>query len=174
MLNGGISKSLLSTIYDISESVLQYDTKTITVQFVPAQPIILGDLNDYSQGQSNYDALLEFYRKCAKTCSSIDLDYPVWGIISEDRIGDCKWTPPERFYLFHPEGCDRKPAGLYAIGHTCGDYMDAFKLFERMKQYISENNFEICGDAYEEYPINELSTTSGNYLIRVMIPVKAK
>jgi hypothetical protein len=39
--------------------------------------------------------------------------------------------------------------------------------------YIGKNGFEICGDAYEEYPLNELCVSDDeNYMIRVMIAVR--
>jgi effector-binding domain-containing protein len=44
-----------------------------------------------------------------------------------------------------------------------------------MIRYIDENGFEICGHAYEEYPLNEVAVTdNGNYLIRLLITVREK
>lgn len=40
---------------------------------------------------------------------------------------------------------------------------------------MEQNKVEMCGDAYEEYPLNEVSVADDtNYLIRVMTPVRKK
>jgi effector-binding domain-containing protein len=105
----------------------------------------------------------------------LDLNYPVWGVFSEERIKNGDWKYPDRYYFYNPEGHDKRPADFYAIGYMRGEYGQTDELYSRMLAYIDRNGFEICGDAYEEYPLNELSVSdSGNYLIRVMITVRKK
>jgi effector-binding domain-containing protein len=42
-------------------------------------------------------------------------------------------------------------------------------------EFIEKNRLEICGNAFEEYPLNEVSVPEhDNYLTRVMIPVRDK
>jgi len=44
-----------------------------------------------------------------------------------------------------------------------------------MMTYIKENSLEICGPAYETYPLNEISIDNPeNYLIRISITAKKK
>ena len=48
-------------------------------------------------------------------------------------------------------------------------------MYKRLIDYIDANNYEICGNAYEEYPQNEICVADNtNYLIRVMITVREK
>jgi effector-binding domain-containing protein len=48
-------------------------------------------------------------------------------------------------------------------------------LHERVISYIDQHGFEICGDAYEEYPLNEICVADDkNYLMRLMIAVREK
>ena len=169
------ARKLLYTLQKAIHSVLNIDEQTITIQFMPAEAIVLGDLNDYSRGRNDYDALYTFYREISKKYPNLNMNYPVWGCFSEDRIkrGDWKW--PDRYYFYNPEGHDKKPASLYAIGYARGGYGQSGDLYNRIIDYIGDNGFEMCGNAYEEYPLNEICINNDeNYLIRVMITVCEK
>ena len=169
------ARKLLLTLLNTINSSLNIDEHSITVQFMPAEAIILGCLNDYSRGQNNFDALLHFYHSMEDNHPGLDLNYPVWGIVSEERIKQGDWLLPDRYYFLNPEGYDRRPAALYAIGYIRNRYGNSNELFERLVEYIDRNGFEICGDAYEEYPLDEISIADDNkYLMRIMITVQKK
>jgi effector-binding domain-containing protein len=71
-----------------------------------------------------------------------------------------------------PDAPDRKPAGLYVTGYTRGYYGQSDALYKRIMAYIKENGLEICGPAYEMYPLNEISIPDPrSYLMRVSIEV---
>ena len=169
------AQKLLFALRKSIHSVSYIDENSLSVQFMPAEAIVLGDLNDYSRGRNDYDALLSFYHSMNEKFPNLDLNYPVWGFFSEERVkkGDWKW--PDRYYFYNPEGRDKRPAALYAIGYTHGGYGHCGELYVRLIEYINSNGFEICGDIYEEYPLNEVCVTDSNhYLIRVMITVREK
>jgi len=169
------ARKLLFTLKNNIHSTLNINEDAITVQYIPVEAIILGDLNDYSRGKTVYDALFSFYRSCSQKYPDLDMNYPVWGMFSEERIKQRDWVWPDRFYFHNPEGYDKKPASLYAVGYTRNGYGQSNELYERILDYISENNFEICGPAYEEYPQNEVCIVDEkNYLMRVMITVREK
>jgi len=169
------ARKLLFTLQKIIHQVLGIDEQAITIQFMPAEAIVLGDLNDYSMGKNDYDALFRFYHDINRKYPNLDMNYPVWGIFSEGRIkrGDYAW--PDRYYFFNPEGYDKRPAALYAVGYTRCGYGQGTGLYDRIIDYINKNGFEICGDAFEEYPLNELCILdTNNYLMRIMITVREK
>lgn len=169
------ARKLLFTLQQVIDPVLNIDERAITIQFMPAEAIILGDMNDYSRGRNDYDALFNFYHNISKKYPNLDMNYPVWGFFSEDRIKQGDWVWPDRYYFYNPEGHDKKPAALYAIGYTRGGYGQGGELYNRITNYIDKNGFEICGDAFEEYPLNELCIFDDtNYLMRVMIAVREK
>ncbi|MDR0239563.1 MAG: MerR family transcriptional regulator [Deltaproteobacteria bacterium] len=169
------AKKLLATLKKTIHSVLHVNEDAITVQFIPEEAIILGELNDYHGGKTDYDAFFNFYRSCMKKHPAMDLNYPAWAIFSEERIKRKDWVWPDRYYFYNPEGHDRKPAALYAIGYTRGGYGQGEELYERLLDYIDANGFEICGPAYEEYPLNEFCIPEDkDYLMRVMITVCEK
>ena len=171
----GRAQKLLFTLRKTIKSVTDIDEDGITVQYLPAEALVLGDLNDYSRGRNDYDALLSFYSAISEKYPDMDMNYPVWGVFAEERVKNEDWVWPDRYYFYNPEGRDRRPAALYAIGYTRGGYGQCGELYARIIDYIHSNGFEICGDAYEEYPLNEVCVTdSSNYLIRLMITVREK
>ena len=75
--------------------------------------------------------------------------------------------------MHNPEGYDKRPGSFYAIGYTRGGFGAGAELHERLFAYIDTNGFEVCGPAYEEYPLNEISICDdNNYLMRIMITVQ--
>ena len=169
------AKKLLLTLANIIKSVLDVDEKNVTLQYLPAQAMVLGDLNDYRRGKTDYDAFLAFYRNISKKYPDVNLNFPVWAQFSQERIEKGDWVWPDRFYFVNPEGQDSRPEGLYVVGYTRGGYGQSDELYKRIMDYIDKNNLEICGDAYEEYPLNEVSIVDDtNYLMRVIIAVREK
>ena len=169
------ARKLLIALQKSLHSVLSIDENEITIQHLPAEAIILGSLNDYSNGRNDYDALNSFYKDMSERYPDLDMNYPVWGRFSQERIKQRNWQWPDQYYFYNPEGHNQRPAAMYAIGYTRGGYGHSNKLYQRILKYIDENGFEICGDTYEEYPLNEICTfCENNYLIRVMVTVQKK
>jgi DNA-binding transcriptional MerR regulator/effector-binding domain-containing protein len=168
------SRTLLHTLLNTIQSGLEADQGSISIQYLPAEPIILGQTNDYSGRRNAYDALISFYDSMSNR-SNVDLIYPAWAVYSKETILKGDRGYPERFYLFNPDGGDHRPASLYAVGYTRGGYGQGAALYDRMLPYIEDNGFELCGDTYEEYPLNEICITDENdYLMRVMMTVREK
>ena len=169
------ARKLLLTLRKAIHSVSNIDENAITIKFLPAEAIILGELNDYSRNRTDYDTLLSFYQDISIKYPDLDLNYPVWATYSKERLNKKDWNHPDRYYFYNPEGYDRKPAALYAIGYMRGGYSPHGELYERIVRYIDENDYEICGDSYEEYPLNEIcATKEDDYLFRVMITVRKR
>ena len=169
------ARKLLFTLQRTIQSALNVDEQAIQIQFMPAEAIVLGGLNDYSMGRNDYDALLAFYHDMSKKYPDMDMNYPVWAFFSEDRAKRGDWAFPDRYYFYNPEGHDKRPAGLYAVGYTRGGYGQCGDLYTRIIDYIGRNGFEICGGSFEEYPLNELSVSNDtNYLVRAMVAVREK
>jgi DNA-binding transcriptional MerR regulator len=169
------AKKLILTLQKSIHSILNVDEEAVTIQSLPAETIILGESNDYSNGRNDFDALLSFYNSINDKYLDLNLNYPVWAVFSEERVKRRDWKWPDRYYFYNPEGRDQRPAGQYAIGYTRDGYGQSAELYNRVVDYIDRNGFEICGDAYEEYPLNEICISDeANYLKRVMIAVCEK
>lgn len=169
------ARNLLLTLQKIINSVSGVDENAVTIQFLPADAIMIGGLNDYSHGRSDYDALLSFYEYVAVKRPDINMNYPAWAIFSAERLIRRDWHWPDRYYLYCPDGDDIRPPALYAIGYARGGYGRNDGLFSRLVNFIDRNGFEINGDAYVEYPLNEVCIVDdNNYLARIMICVREK
>jgi DNA-binding transcriptional MerR regulator len=169
------ARKLLLTLKKAINSVSDVDENEITVKFLPAEAIVLGDLSDYSRNRTDYDALYSFFSDISNKYPNLDLNYPVWAMYSQEKLKRKDWSHPDRYYFYNPEGYDRRPAALYVIGYKRGGYQPNDELYEKLDNFINENGYEICGDAYEEYPVNEICAVDDNdYLLRVMITVREK
>ena len=165
----------MTTLKNNIATSLLCDENKIEVCHVAAESIFLGPQNDYTYEESEDNALLAFYIHCEKTDPAMDLNYPVWGMFSEERIKRHDWKWPDKFYFKMPDAPDIKPEGFYLIGHTRGDYGHTDALYHRLMTYIDEHNLEICGPTYEEYPLNEIAVTNPEqYIIRVSISIKQR
>lgn len=171
------TEKLLKTFLHSVQAGMGADTDSISIRYLQAEPIMLGEPNDYSGGKTDYDALRIFYRTITEKHpkSEYNASYPVWAIFSQERVKKGDWKYPDRYYYYNPDGKDRRPAATYAIGHTHTGYGQGFELYEKMLDYIDQSGFEICGDAYEEYPINEVAVADhADYLMRLLITVREK
>jgi DNA-binding transcriptional MerR regulator len=167
------SQKLLLTLKNIIEEALSIDENKIEVHWSKEESILLGPQIDYSTGKSIEEATLDFYKYCNDRDKNMDLNYPVWGVYSEERVKRRQWVGPDKFYFKRPDAPDKKPEGLYLTGYTRGNYGHTDALYKKLMAYIKEHNLEICGPAYETYPLNEISIPDpNNYLIRISITVK--
>ncbi|MDR1378426.1 MAG: MerR family transcriptional regulator [Synergistaceae bacterium] len=147
----------------------------IEVHWSEPESIFLGPQNDYSDGMSIEEATLNFYRYCSAKEPNMELYYPVWGLFSEKRIKRGDWVGPDRFYFKMPDAPDKKPEGLYITGYIRGNYGQSDALYKRLLAYIDQHHLEICGPAYETYPLNEISIPDPNqYLMRISITIKQR
>ena len=169
------TRSLLLTLQKSIHSVSGIDENKIAIEYYPEESIVLGDQNDYSRDGNDYDALLDFYDAIGKKYPDLELNYPVWAVFSEERIKRGDWVWPDKFYFYNPKGHDKKPAAFYAVGYARGGYGKSGGLYGRLIDYIDKNGFEICGNTYEEFPLNEVCVIEpSDYLIRVLMTVRAK
>jgi len=169
------ARKLLRTLQKMIHSVKDIDEGTVTIRNIPAEAIILGDLNDYTNDRMFYDAFLDFYHNMHRQNPELDLNYPVWAVHSEENIRQGTYYLPDRFFFYNPDGFDKKPAALYAVCYKHCGYGDTSDLYEKLIDYIDTNGYEVCGYFYEEYPLNETCVSDfNNYVIRIMVPIREK
>ncbi|MDR0874582.1 MAG: MerR family transcriptional regulator [Clostridiales Family XIII bacterium] len=169
------ARKLLMTLKTTIEDAAGIDERAIGVCMQGAESIFLGPQNDYSNGRTVQDNLINFYRYCQKSENDIDLNYSAWGIFSAQRIRQGDWNGPDYFYFNNPYASDTKPGGLYVTGYIRSGYGKNDKLYRRLIAYINEHDLEICGPAYESYILNEISIRDpNNYLMRISIRIKQK
>ena len=165
----------MTTLHTTIESAILVDERKIDFIQEKEESMYLGPQNCYGNGRTDWDALLDFYRFCEENNRSMNLNYSAWAMFSEERIKKGDWKFPCRSYLNCPDGGDRKPAGWYVVGCGRGYYGQNDKIYKKMVAYMDEHNLEVCGPAYETYPLNEISVNDPeNYLIRISITARRK
>lgn len=153
------------------EGVLKTDIKVFQTVKREAEPILLGPTIEKEIVDD--DESIKFYNYAAE--KGIDLGYPFGAIIGKENLLKGKIENAKCFYFKMPEiseSTKEKPAGIYLMGFHHGNYGESNILYQGMLDYIEEKNLKILGDAYEEYPLNEISTLkTENYLVKVEIMV---
>lgn len=116
-----------------------------------------------------------FYDACAK--KGIQLGLAIGTVVDYQNLKEGLWEKPSRFFYRLPPGQYPNyfvtPAGLYVVGSIYADYGHPGLLYESMFSYISKHHLEICGNAYEEYLIDEIAEKNPDrYLLQILIQVK--
>lgn len=163
-------KNMMKLQSDITKESMNIDTSEISVVEKQAEPIFLGQMIE--KGKSEDEATIEFYEITFK--HGFETGYPFGAIIDQSSLLSNHINKAKQFYLKLPSSRkDFKPAGRYLIGYTKGGYGESEDLYKRLLHYIDEHDLKICGDAYEEYPLNEMSTINPEeYLIKLEIRIE--
>ncbi len=117
------------------------------------------------------ESMLDFIMLCR--ANGIDLVNHTGKLFSKQTILNKKWNSPDRFYIRTEGGNYQTEKGLYLALYDRCDSVNKDKLYEKLLTYIEENDLEICGNTYEEYPLDEISISNPNdYLIKIFVRVR--
>lgn len=68
-----------------------------------------------------------------------------------------------------------KPNGQYVVIYGWVDSSQPMKLYKKIEDFLHEHHLKICGNVYEEYPLNDVSLKETSaYYARIEIPVVEK
>ena len=170
---------MLDTRIELTQRGIDADDSidVIILKEYEAKPILLGpELPQDSHKIESWQYLLEFYEFCSD--NKIIRGLPTGLIISHEDLINNNIMRPFRFYYSPAAGNSSptnayKPQGLYVIGCEQIGYEMNSNLYNRLFQYIEKAGLKIVGDAYEEYLLDEISTTdSSQYLLQISIQVQ--
>lgn len=92
-----------------------------------------------------------------------------------DKATCHEWNKPDMFFIRRSKGSDLVEDGLYSVLYDHSDSTKNELIYERIYKYLLEHNLEICGNTYEEYPLNEIAVNnSEEYLIKISVRVKKR
>lgn len=79
-------------------------------------------------------------------------------------------------YYYFKVGNDQnsyKPEGKYVVFYGRCAYGESADFYEKLFESTKENNLRVCSDAYEEYPLNELTTNDEKcYCVKIEVMVE--
>jgi len=136
-------------------------------------PIYIGDEINSSFLNNIDNFIVDFYAKCDE--SGFPLMFSNGQIKSKDNINSGRVEIVSNLF-FTLKSKDKAngfiPKGKYAIGYVHGDYIDTNDIYKDLLTFIKENGFQVIGNSYEEYLLDELTESKQNqFMIRVMIQV---
>lgn len=154
---------------DMAEEAIKYTENSINIEYKKREPIFLGPKNSKD---SLDESAIGFFNFAAE--NGINLGYPLGAIISKENIeseGDLYVT--QYYFKSINDQNSYKPEGKYAVFYGRCAYGESDELYKKLYTFIKENNLHICSDAYEEYPLNELSTKDeSQYCVKIEIMVE--
>ncbi|MCQ2014783.1 MerR family transcriptional regulator [Clostridium butyricum] len=154
---------------DMAEDAIKYKDNSINIEYKKKEPIFLGPI---ISNDSLDEAAISFYNFAAE--NGIDIGYPLGAIINKKDIENKNPLYATQYYfkaMHDQNSC--KPEGKYAVFYGRCAYGESDYLYEKLYKFIDKNNLRMCSDAYEEYPLNELSTKDENqYCVKIEIMVE--
>ncbi|GEQ16168.1 MULTISPECIES: MerR family transcriptional regulator [Clostridium] len=154
---------------DMAEDAIKYTENSINIEYKKKEPIFLGPI---ISNDSLDEAAISFYNFAAE--NGIDIGYPLGAIINKKDIENKNPLYATQYYFkaMHDQN-SYKPEGKYAVFYGRCAYGESDYLYEKLYKFIDKNNLRMCSDAYEEYPLNELSTKDENqYCVKIEIMVE--
>ena len=160
---------IMQLYVDMAEDALKHDENSINIEYKKKEPIFLGPI---LSTDSLDDSVISFYDFAAE--NGIDLGYPFGTIIYKETF---KSGEPilgvQHYFKIKNNHNAYKPEGKYAVIYGRCAFGESDSLYQKLFTFIAENKLLICGHAYEEYPLNELSTKDEQkYCVKIEIMVE--
>jgi DNA-binding transcriptional MerR regulator len=163
--------SVLHVFLDMIFTGLIADEHAITVEDMPALPLLMGAEIGEENKYAFYESLVRFLTQTPH----VNLSFPVGGFFEDMPRYLSAPSAPNRFFSIDPFGNDEKPAGRYLAGYTRGFYGQTNDLPERMAAYADEHSLEFSGPVYNIYLHDEVSISDPEeYLLQVSVQVKKR
>lgn len=163
-------QELMNEYTEMAEDALTHKKGEINVITKPDQYIFRGPCLD--QNKQTDDGLISFYNLAAK--ENRELGSPLGMLITNLNCKSSTFNHVSHYYFKTAQGHNSmKPAGKYAVIYDCCAFRQCENTLKALLSYIKSHNFTICGNAYEEYPLNELSVTDErNYCVKIEIMIR--
>lgn len=168
-------KAMVSTRLTQTKQALTTNTGKIEIKEYPQENLFLGpELPEDYQLADGWDYLPQFYDACAK--QNIQMGLPVGTLVSYKKLKAGAWNKPTQYYYRLPTGhypdFFLRPAGRYVVGTQFTDYGHTDELYWKIFSYIVKHGLHICGNAYEEFLIDEVAESNADsYLLQISVQV---
>lgn len=160
---------IMQLYVDMAEDAIKYEENSINIEYKKKEPIFLGPR---LSSDPLDDSAISFYNFAAE--NGIDVGYPLGAIINTESIESGEPLLVMHYYFkMKNDQNSYKPEGKYAVFYGRCAYGESDDLYEKLFTFIKENNLRICSNAYEEYPLNELTTKDENqYCVKIEVMVE--
>ncbi|NFD29225.1 MerR family transcriptional regulator [Clostridium botulinum] len=162
--------AIMQSYIDIAKDAVKYEENSIHIEYKKKEPIFLSPI--VSNNTLN-DSIISFYNFAAE--NGIDVvGYPSGAVINTESFDSEESLLVMQYYF--KVGYDQnsyKPEGKYAVFYGRCAYGESDDFYKKLFTFIKENNLRICSNAYEEYPLNELTTKDEKqYCVKIEVMVE--
>ncbi|MFJ7935915.1 MerR family transcriptional regulator [Sporosarcina sp. NPDC096371] len=169
-------QKIINTKIDGTERALTIDHSQITLQEHEEERLFLSS--------SILDCSDKGFLKSVSTFiesvhdNQLDLGYPIGAMVSKEQVEQRDYE--NYSYLFtkmedkaQQMDCYVKPKGLYVVAYHKGSEDHIDQTFEKMLDFISNQNLTLTDYTYEEYVLDEISVSSNDeYVTEIMMHVE--
>lgn len=163
---------LLNTMVTYSEEALHAPLDELSLHVLPDEHILYSAPLPPNTAQLSSQEWFEFTEQFLKEAQ---LKGPAYAgsIVSKKDIEAGIFERVDRLFVRRQGPKSQlRPGGLYAITYHKGYFESPKDIYVRFIQKIKEQGLTICGDAYEEYPLDKLAVQDpGEFMIKISIPV---
>jgi hypothetical protein len=164
------ARSVIAVYLDFMTEGLFADESEIFVSEAAERRIILGEPNEYRDGEDFHGALARF--RAARYTPELNPAYPIGGRFDSMERFLSDPSRPVRFFSHDPAGKEAIAGGLYLTGYMRGYYGQTNGLPGRMAEHADRNGLTFIGPVYNTYLLDELSIKDPEqYLLRVSASV---
>ena len=166
-------KSMVRSRLLHTEQGIFIGSEKIWVENCPEENLFLGpDLPDDFQLSDGWDCLPAFYNACIE--HGIQIGFTVGSLVEYDTSKAVLSDKPIKYFCRLPRNQYPdyyvKPAGRYILGTQFTDYGYTDALYRKIFRYMNEHGLKICGNAYEEFLIDEIAEKNPDcYMLQIAI-----
>lgn len=159
------------------EVALRLDFDQISIEEMESEHYVLSECVINFSDKEFTKSIMEFIKYTKR--EELDLGYPIGVLISQEHVELGEYGNYAHFYLrVDPsEVADPyiKKAGKYVIAYHKGSDLNIQETYEKVKAFLIDRGYRICGDSFEEYVLDEVSVSGvDNYVIKIMIQVEKR
>ncbi|MBC5998208.1 MerR family transcriptional regulator [Romboutsia ilealis] len=164
---------IMQLYVDMTKDAVKYKENSINIEYKKKEPIFLSPIvtnnptNDYIN-----DSIISFYNFATESEINV-IGYPSGAIINIQNFESDRSLLVKHYYFKMKDyQSSYKPEGKYVVFYGRCAYGESADFYEKLFAFTKENNLRVCSDAYEEYPLNELTTKDEKYYcvkIEVMV-----
>ncbi|MEB7038766.1 MerR family transcriptional regulator [Staphylococcus gallinarum] len=148
------------------------DFTNIEIVTLPESYYLLSESVTGNSMKETSHALMRFIRD-----NRLDFGHPIGALLSQDHIMNGLYDDYQYFYIKIDYGIEQahhmRAAGQFVVAYHEGHDDTIYKTHKRIKAFLKLKGYQIDGDSYEEYVVDEVSTDGPDkYVTKICIPVK--
>lgn len=168
-------KKMMQDKVEVTKRAIEVDCNCIELVEYEEDYLVLSKKLDSSDDRQFFDALSEYL----KSYDNQEVNwYSIGTMISLDNILNQEYTKYTYFYSHVSDKTKAqmiflKPKGLYVRGYHKGSFETGYQTYEKILDFIEQNNLRVVGPSYEEFLLDEVAVKGyENYITEIVIQVE--